>query len=209
MAKKTARIVLTGGPAAGKTTLMRRVADELGEKEGWRIITIPETATELIGGFGIGPFEGCMDMEQFQRFVIPDQLHKEKLALRAADTVLQEKVLILYDRAVFDDKAYVTDEQFVNILTELGYTEEEILGHYDAVIHLSTCARSDTVDAYTHENSIRYEDAEGAVRMDELVLRAWSAHPNRRVIANVPDFEEKMQTALDALRELALECFDK
>ena len=45
--------------------------------------------------------------------------------------------------------------------------------------------------------------------MDELALRAWSAHPNRRVIANAPDFEEKMQTALDALRELALECFDK
>lgn len=209
MAKKTARIVLTGGPAAGKTTLMRRVADELGAKEGWRIITIPETATELIGGFGIGPFEGCMDMEQFQRFVIPDQLHKEQLALRAADTVPQEKVLILYDRAVFDDKAYVTDGQFVNLLTELGYTEEEILGHYDAVIHLSTCARENTAEAYTHENSIRYEDAEGAVRMDELALRAWSAHPNRRVIANVPDFEEKMQTALDVLRELALECFDK
>ena len=63
MAKKTARIVLTGGPAAGKTTLMNRVANELGAKEGWRIITIPETATELIGGFGIGPFEGCMSME--------------------------------------------------------------------------------------------------------------------------------------------------
>ena len=209
MAKKTARIVLTGGPAAGKTTLMSRVADELGAKEGWRIITIPETATELIGGFGIGPFEGCMSMEQFQRFVIPDQLHKEQLALRAAETVPQEKVLILYDRAVFDDKAYVSDGQFLNILTELGYTEEELLGHYDAVVHLSTCARAKTVEAYTHENSIRYEDAEGAVRMDELALRAWSAHPNRRVIANVPDFEEKMQTALDVLRELALGCFEK
>ena len=209
MAKKMARIVLTGGPAAGKTTLMSRVADELGAKEGWRIITIPETAAELIGGFGIGPFADCMSMEQFQRFVIPDQLHKEQLALRAADTVPQEKVLILYDRAVFDDKAYVTDEQFLNVLTELGYTEEEILAHYDAVVHLSTCARGETVEAYTHENSIRYEDADGAVRMDELALRAWSAHPNRRVIANVPDFEEKMQTALDALRELALGCFDK
>ena len=45
--------------------------------------------------------------------------------------------------------------------------------------------------------------------MDELALRAWSTHPNRRVIANVPDFEEKMQTALDVVRALALECFDK
>ena len=84
MAKNISRIVLTGGPAAGKTTLISRILKEFKQEEGWKVITIPETATELISGFGLGPFEGCMSMLDFQYFVIGDQLHKEKLALRGA-----------------------------------------------------------------------------------------------------------------------------
>lgn len=202
MSKKIIRVVLTGGPAAGKTTFVERVKKELGNMEGWRLITIPETATELMSGFGFGPFPGCMSMEQFQYFVIPDQLHKEQIALDVAQIVPEEKVLIIYDRAVFDDKAYITDEQFAKTLADLGHTEEEILGHYDAVIHLVTCAKGDTASEYNYNNTIRYEDLDGAVIADDRTLRAWSAHPNRRVIENIPSFEQKMQNAVDALREI-------
>ena len=59
MAKQITRIVLTGGPAAGKTTLISRVLKEFKQDEGWKVITIPETSTELISGFGIKPFGGC------------------------------------------------------------------------------------------------------------------------------------------------------
>ena len=58
MEKKIVKIVLTGGPAAGKTTLISRVLKEFKQEDGWKVITIPETATELISGFGIGPFPG-------------------------------------------------------------------------------------------------------------------------------------------------------
>ena len=85
MEKKIVKIVLTGGPAAGKTTLISRILKEFKQDEGWRVITIPETATDLISGFGIKPFGGCMSMLQFQDFVIADQLHKEQIALKAAE----------------------------------------------------------------------------------------------------------------------------
>ena len=87
MNKKITRIVLTGGPAAGKTTLISRILKEFTQEKGWKVVIIPETATELISGFGIGPFPGCMSMLEFQYFVIEDQLHKERLALKAAETV--------------------------------------------------------------------------------------------------------------------------
>lgn len=77
MAKRITKIVLTGGPAAGKTTLVSRVLKEFKQEDGWRVITIPETATELISGFGIKPFDNCMSMLQFQDFVVGDQIHKE------------------------------------------------------------------------------------------------------------------------------------
>ena len=86
MAKRITKIVLTGGPAAGKTTLVSRVLKEFKQDDGWRVITIPETATELMAGFGIRPFGGCVTMLEFQYLVIADQLHKEQLALRAAAT---------------------------------------------------------------------------------------------------------------------------
>ena len=107
MAKRITKIVLTGGPAAGKTTLVSRVLKEFKQEDGWRVITIPETATELISGFGIKPFDNCMSMLQFQDFVVGDQIHKEKLALDAAQLVPEDNILILYDRALMDDKAYL------------------------------------------------------------------------------------------------------
>ena len=58
MEKNITRIVLTCGPAAGKTTLVSRILHEFRQEDGWRVITIPETATELISGFGIRPFGG-------------------------------------------------------------------------------------------------------------------------------------------------------
>ena len=195
MAKQITKIVLTGGPAAGKTTLISRILKEFKSEDGWKVITIPETATELISGFGIGPFPNCMSMEDFQYFVVGDQLHKERLAIKAAQTVPEEKVLILYDRAVLDDKAYVSDEQFALTLAHFGCTEAEILGHYDAVLHLVTCAKGAEY-AYNYGNAARYEGIEEARLADDKTLRAWSPHPNHYVIDNSVDFEDKINRAV-------------
>ena len=125
MAKQITRIVLTGGPAAGKTTLISRVLKEFKQDEGWKVITIPETSTELISGFGIKPFGGCVSMLDFQDFVVADQLHKEQLALKAAQMVPEEHVIVLYDRALFDNKAYVSDDEFRQVLSHFGLTEQQ------------------------------------------------------------------------------------
>ena len=194
--KRITRIVLTGGPAAGKTTLISRILGEFKQEDGWRVITIPETATELISGFGIKPFGGCMSMLQFQDFVIADQLHKEQLALKAAEVVNEDKVLIIYDRALMDDKAYITDEQFDQVLARFdGRTEADVLGGYDAVIHLVTCATGAEF-AYNLGNAARTESIDEARQMDDRTLRAWSGHPNLCVIDNSVDFEDKMKRAV-------------
>ena len=194
--KKILRIVLTGGPAAGKTTLISRILNEFKPENGWRVITIPETATELISGFGIRPFGGCMSMLAFQDFVIADQLHKEQLALKAAQVVDEENVLIVYDRAVMDDKAYITDEEFAEVLSHFdGRTEADVLSGYDAVLHLVTCAKGAEF-AYNLGNAARTETIEHAREMDDRTLRAWSGHPNLRVIDNSANFSDKMNSAI-------------
>jgi len=196
--KNITRIVLTGGPAAGKTTLISRILKEFKQEDGWKVITIPETATDLISGFGIKPFGNCVSMEQFQYFVIDDQLHKEKLALKAAELVPEDNVLIVYDRAIFDDKSYISDEQFEKALACFGKTEEEILSGYDAVLHLVTCAKGAEF-AYNFGNAARYEDVSVAREKDDLTLRAWSKHPKVHVIDNSVDFDEKINRAIRAI----------
>ena len=198
MAKKITRIVLTGGPAAGKTTLISRILKEFKQEDGWKVITIPETATELISGFGIGPFPGCMSMLDFQYYVIEDQLHKEKLALRAAEAVPEEKVLIVYDRALFDDKAYISDEEFRSVLAHFGKTEEEVLAGYDTVLHLVSCAKGAEF-AYNYGNAARYETVERAREIDDNTIRAWSTHPSLQIIDNSVDFEDKINRAIAAI----------
>ena len=196
MSKRIIKIVLTGGPAAGKTTLISRILKEFKQEDGWRVITIPETATELMSGFGIKPFGNCMSMLKFQDFVIADQIHKEKLALWAAEVVPEKDVLVIYDRALMDDKAYISDEEFAATLAGFdGRTEKTVLAGYDAVLHLVTCAKGAEF-AYDLGNEARTESIEYAREMDDRTLRAWSGHPNLRIIDNAINFEDKINRAI-------------
>jgi GTPase SAR1 and related small G proteins len=193
--KNIVKIVLTGGPAAGKTTLISRILKEFKQDEGWRVITIPETATDLISGFGIKPFGNCMSMLEFQDYVVADQLHKERLALQAAQVVPEPNVLIVYDRALLDDKAYITDAEFEQVIAKFGLTTETAMAKYDAVIHLVTCAKGAEF-AYNLGNAARTESLDAAVEMDDKTLRAWSSHPNLKIVDNAVDFEKKIRRAM-------------
>lgn len=195
MAKRIIKIVLTGGPAAGKTTLTSRILKEFKRDDGWRVLTIPETATELISGFGIKPFDNCVTMLEFQDFVIADQIHKEKLAVKCAEMVPEENVLIIYDRALMDDKAYISDQEFVDTLARFNRTEAEVLANYDAVLHLVTCAKGAEF-AYNFGNEARTESLEYARDMDDRTLNAWRNHPKLTVVDNTTDFEKKINRAL-------------
>ena len=196
MSKRIIKLVLTGGPAAGKHMLISRSLKEFKQEDGWRVITIPETATELISGFGIKPFGNCMSMLKFQDFVIADQIHKEKLALWAAEVVPEKDVLVIYDRALMDDKAYISDEEFAATLAGFdGRTEKTVLAGYDAVLHLVTCAKGAEF-AYDLGNEARTESIEYAREMDDRTLRAWSGHPNLRIIDNAINFEDKINRAI-------------
>ena len=70
------KIVLTGGPCAGKTTAMSWVQNAFTEK-GYKVLFVPETATELISG-GVAPWT-CGSNADYQRCQMQLQLEKEKI----------------------------------------------------------------------------------------------------------------------------------
>ena len=189
--KEITKIVITGGPCAGKTTGMSKIQSTFSEM-GYAVIFIPETATELICG-GVAPWtlESNLDYQMCQMRL---QIEKEKIFADAAAKMYNaDKVLIVCDRGLIDNKAYMTDGEFKSALTELGLNETELRDTYDAVFHLVTAAKG-AEEFYTlGNNQARTETVEEAAMMDDKLISAWTGHPHLRIIDNASGFEEKMK----------------
>ena len=184
------KIVITGGPCAGKTTAMSWVQNAFIQM-GYTVLFVPETATELIMG-GVTP-ESCGTSNDFQRCLLLLQREKELRFTEAARTMRAEKVLIVCDRGALDNKAYMTEEDFAQAVAELKTNEVELRDNYDAVFHLVTAAKGAEDYYTTANNAARRETPAQAAELDDKLIAAWTGHPHLRVIDNSTDFEDKMK----------------
>ena len=57
------KIVITGGPCAGKTTALASIQTAF-SRLGYKVVTVPEPATEFISN-GVTPWE-CSSAEEYQ-----------------------------------------------------------------------------------------------------------------------------------------------
>ena len=184
------KIVVTGGPCAGKSTAMSWIQNAFTQM-GYTVLFIPETATELITG-GVAPWT-CATNGEFQKCLLRLQLEKERVFELGAKTMDTPKVLIVCDRGALDNKAYMDGLEFANVLEYLDTNEIELRDTYDAVFHLVTAAKGAEEFYTTANNSARTESLEEAVQIDDKLISAWTGHPHLRVIDNSTNFEEKMR----------------
>ena len=188
--KTVRKIVLTGGPCAGKTTALSWIQNNL-PKYGYTVLFVPETATELIGG-GVTPW-GCGTNLDYQRCQMQLQIEKERIFEQAARTMPADRILIVCDRGTMDNRAYMSDLEFLRLCEELHLSEVGMRDQYDAVFHLVTAAKG-ALEAYTTaNNAARRETPEEAAALDDKLIAAWTGHPHLRVIDNATDFEEKLK----------------
>ncbi len=207
--RKVIRIVITGGPCGGKTTSMKCLLEELGKEEfskDYAVLVMAETATELIGG-GIAPWN-CLTPDSYQYLQMKLQYCKELVYAGAAEEIAKtqdKSIIILYDRGFMDNKAYSSDQEFIDILARLGLTEVECLSWYDAVFHLTTAAKGAEAFYGSDNNNTRTETLEEAIVVDDHSLHAWEDHPNRVIFDNSGDFQDKMDRLLKELRHFLRE----
>ena len=187
------KIVLTGGPCAGKTTALAWI-DNYFSKRGYTVLFVPETATELIIS-GVVP-SNCNTNYEFQNLQFKYQKIREKIFEEAAKIMKNKKILIVCDRGTLDGKAYITETEYKRILKEYGTSEIKERDSYDAVFHLVSAAKGKE-DLYTlSNNAARTEGVEEAKILDDKVISAWTGHPHLRIIDNSTDFEEKLERLL-------------
>lgn len=184
------KIVITGGPCAGKSTALSRIQEEFTEL-GYTVLFVPETATELING-GVAPW-ACKTSDDFQKFLMKLQIEKEKIFELAASSMPSEKVLLVCDRGMLDNKAYMLQDVFSQTLSELNLNEVEIRDNYDAVFHLVTAADGAVEFYTTANNTARTETPAEAIELDRKLLSAWTGHPHLRVIDNSTTFDSKIK----------------
>jgi predicted ATPase len=184
------RVVLTGGPGAGKTAVLELIRLFFCE----HVKTLPEAAGIVFGG-------------RFPRSSAPPQrqaaqraiYHIERELESIADT--ENAAVVLCDRGTVDCAAYWTGDG--DLFSAVGTTRAVELARYDAVIHLRTPT---SPVAYNKDNPLRIESIEEAGAIDMRIAAQWSDHPRRFFIEPEEDFLQKAARALALLRQEVPDC---
>lgn len=199
------KIVLTGGPCAGKTTALVKIVEYF-SGYGYKVFTIPEVPTLYSTGGWNYLTPNRQLYYQGERAILETQLALENQFIRLAD-VCTKPVLVVCDRGTMDISAYMKPEEWEEITAMAGTNSNELRERYDAVLHLVSAA--DGAEQYytTATNATRYEQAneEGlriARELDKKVIKAWTGHPHLRVINNHDDFDNKLNRVLSEISKV-------
>lgn len=193
------KIVLTGGPCAGKTTALVRIIEHFSSL-GFKVFTIPEVPT-LFTQAGMNYLTKNQGFfYEGEKATLEIQLALEDKFLRMAQECTKPCIIVC-DRGAMDISAYMAPETWENITRAVGTSTIELRERYDAVLHLVSAA--DGAEQYytTANNAQRYEqmNEEGlriARGLDKKVIQAWTGHPHMRVINNHDDFDCKMNRVI-------------
>lgn len=188
---KRKRVVLTGGPGAGKTALLELVRQAFCA----HVHVLPEAASIVFGG-GF-PRED----EDISRRAAQGAIFHVQRALESVGDG-HNPATVLCDRGTIDGLAYWPGAAN-EFWSSAGTTLESELARYDAVIHLRTPALE---QGYNHQNPLRTESAAVAAEVDARIASAWATHPRRFTVASSADFLDKATCALEILRRELPEC---
>jgi predicted ATPase len=182
------RIVVTGGPGAGKTSVWRELATSHAES----LIAVPEVAT-LMFQHVFPSVQNRTERCAVQRAIFEVQRNLETVF----ETRRAEGQVLLCDRGVPDGAGYWPegpDAFFGAMSTDW---KAEIL-RYDAVLFLETAAVGGL--SIAAGNVTRTETLDAAIRVDAQLRAVWSQHPNCVFVAHELDFAAKVARGSAVLR---------
>lgn len=197
------KIVLGAGSNGGKTELLPKLSKYL-EEQGYYVVQVPESATELIN-------EGLVPANDFQLHVARRQrINEDKQTINAWKHMTkqpEQDVVMLLDRSFLCQRAYTPDvETWTNILNKalnLNCSPEQMVerigNRYDDVIHME----SNLKFGYVAEG--RIESREEALALEGKTL---NANKMCKVFKYVPR-QEKMSDKLELVKKSMYEYFTR
>lgn len=187
----TRRVVLTGGPGAGKTAVL-----ELVRATACRHVRVLPEAAGIVFGGGFPRHDGFEERRAAQRAIFHVQRELETLGEAEGAAIL------LCDRGTLDGLAYWPGDP-KDLWAAVHSSLEAELQRYAAVIHLQTPTAG---EGYNHGNPIRTETAQAAALIDTRLAEVWADHPRVTTIPASGDFLVKANAALTVIRSELPDC---
>lgn len=185
------RVVLTGGPGAGKTAVLELIRQSFCS----HVKVLSEAASVVFGG-GFPREDDVACLRSAQRAIYHVQRELEVIGEHHGAAI------VLCDRGTLDGLAYWPGS-LDEFWSSLNTTRDLELARYAAVIHLRTPAED---QGYNYRNPLRTETATAAAAIDDRIAQAWESHPKRFVVESSADFLDKAARALEILRAEVPEC---
>jgi len=164
------RIVLTGGPCAGKTSLIEKFRNDE------NIYIIPEIATILFQEEYPAPDPWSQEWQNaFQAAVVKRQLEEE-------EKIPSDIPNVIFDRGLLDGSAYIPGDSW-NFANKFKLDYVSVLKRYDMIIHLRSLAWIDPLkyEELKSTNPSRFENVQEALDRDKKTIEAWKDHKCRIV----------------------------
>ena len=195
---KIFKIVLTGGPCAGKTKSLNFIKEKF-ENEGKKVFVINEMATELMSeGFDFNS-NSILDI---QKSIFERQYRKEEnLIAKARSNNDDSDVFIICDRGLLDGQAYMEETEYVKMIQEYGFSKDDLLKRYDLIIYLQSVSVNMPQLFENKSNIFRKSNINQAKIFDEKVKNIWKHHPNFFEILAFEKFEDKLEKLILNLKK--------
>lgn len=197
---KIQKIALTGGPGAGKTTILEDYKNYLNSLNICNM-TLKETASEINQEYRV-PFQSREhgNLYDFQELIYTQQKYKEDVALFASK-IIGKDTIILCDRGIPDNRAYLYNEEFDELAKKYNENILSIANNYNYVIALSSASTLD--NGYTTENNpSRLENKEEALEKNKRTLECWTLARNIHIIPAMESFEDKRTKSIELLQTI-------
>lgn len=149
------RIVITGGPASGKTVFFERLK-KLEKFENFTFLE--EQARQILEAF---PHLRENPAELHRRIYFAQVAREKELTGRS----------FIADRGTVDARAYVPE-----LFELVGTTLEKEYRRYDAVVQLQTSAVLG--EDYFVPDGVRRESADRALELEKKLMKYWGGHPD-------------------------------
>lgn len=206
---KIVKVVLTGGPCAGKSTLLTRIMEEVPKRSDFLVFTVPEAATLFIS---CGMRWDANLVVYQQHLLLEMQLRLEDTLYKLAEAT-NKNVLLLCDRGAMDGRAFCSPEEFDKVLELLSsetagddskITIEMLRDRYDGVLHMVTAAIG-AEEFYNNDNNpARYENLEQAKASDLKLRKTYVGHPCFRLLENYAgeSFDDKIERGVQTILDM-------
>lgn len=176
------KIVITGGPGAGKTLITADIARRHPE----RFVAVPEAATQVYHMLNTrwDRLDIAARRDAQRRMFRLQREQEERFAIEHPGKTL------LLDRGTIDGAAYWPDGRG-DFFRDVGTTLAAELARYDLVIFLQTCA---AIGLYDHDasNAVRFEKTEEAIAAEARLFPLWQDHRRLRRVSACEKLEDKI-----------------